>query len=298
MGTYPFTVNEDPLVVHAEMARHIGAFLGNAFFENLPKDKLFDYFRNHFLLANSLFAEEDHARKEGRENANLYYHCKEHAVYQATYDTITVVDAILKRNDKLSLHLTAEGAIAAVLAATYHDVGYVYGVEPDENYAARLNIHVTEGIRASDEILDIIPTPAFLNKTKIKRLVKLGMHVTNFPITQEHKNEARRLLDALSPKNRKEAHLVRIAVQLGDLGGQVARKDYRDLLKDLRVEQNCAEPGSGDELIGVDESDTQSKCHQFIEACIKPTVGKSANAIFKSQRNIFSEAWDQGSTID
>ena len=100
-------------------------------------------------------------REEEVPGANLYYHGRPHAVFQATYDALSIVHALIERNDPYSTrrpeekprvdpflkHLTPEVGIAIIFGSMFHDTGYVSD-GPVDNYALRLPIHVEQSMRS------------------------------------------------------------------------------------------------------------------------------------------------------
>ncbi len=291
IGHYPFSKNETSTMVHAEYGRHLARLLQSPMFTYHDRTKIFDYVINHFQRAESLFEVEHLARKEGKPNANLYYHGREYAVYQAGYDSVTIAIALLDKS-KVARYSTPEGILAILIAGANHDNGYVDGAPQDSNYAARQPIHVIESIRSALYNFDQIPVPSGLSTAKIRRLIPLGIHATNFPFTQLHTTERKGMLASLDPKERKEAIIVALSVQFADLGGQVARHDYLANLKDLRKEMNCTEKGLGDRIIGKDD-EMGVKCKAFIENIVERGVGRTANAFFGTKDNPFSLEWEK-----
>ncbi len=289
IGHYPFSKDEAPTMVHAEYGRHLARLLEQPLFAYHNRTKVFDYVITHFQRAESLFDEEQLARKKGEPNANLFYHGREHAVYQAGYDSVTIAIALLDKS-KVARYLTPESVLAILIASANHDNGYVDGAPQDSSYAARQPIHVVESIRSALNNFDQISVPNGLNSEKIRKLIPLGIHATNFPFTQVNVAERKEMLASMDPKERKEAIIVALSVQLADLGGQVARHDYLDNLKDLRREMNCVDEGLGNQIIGEDD-EMGMKCKLFIENVIEKTVGRTANAFFGSQDNPFTLDW-------
>ncbi len=291
IGHYPFEKGEASTKVHAEFGRHLSLLLEDPIFAHLNRDKIFLFTLTHFQKAEELFNQEEAERKRGESNANLFYHGKNHAVHQAAYDAVTVMKVFLKESPSAK-YITPEGVVATVISAGHHDNGYVYQMPEGTDYAKRQPVHVEESIRSALDIFEEIPVPSGLNSAKIKRLIPIGIHATNFPFTQEHKSERKKMLIDLDPKDKKEALVVALSVQLADLGGQVARPDYKSCLRDLRDELNCVNPGSGDEIIGTDDQ-VGEKCKWFIDNVVVPTVGKTANAFFANESNTFSTAWQK-----
>lgn len=252
-----------------------------------------DYLMEHFLFAESLFCYEEQAREEGIKDANLFYHGKEHAVYQTTYDVLYVLRSILKREDALSAKLTPEGIVSAFIAAVYHDSGYVAVSKLPCNYAARTPIHVSESIKMAYEALEKIEAPSFLDMAKIKKLTALGIYSTSFPFGQEQKEKIQEQLLDLDLPQKREAQIVRLAVQLADLGGQTARIDYTsELVLKLRKEMNGAASDLGTKIIGED-AEVAQKSTIFINHVVKPTVGKTANALLGKKDHQFAKEWER-----
>lgn len=291
IGSYPFTKEESPTRVHAELGHHLGHLLDFPIFDYLNRGKIFDYVLAHFQIAEAQFEQEETGRKSGKPNANLFYHGKEHAIYQATYDAITTSQAILTYS-KVSQYLTPEGVLAIIIASTYHDIGYVYETSEDTNYVLRQPVHVEESIRAAKIFLEKVPIPHDLGPTKLKSLVPVGIHATNFPFSTTNVEERRAMLEKLDPKEKKEALIVALSVQLADLGGQVARTDYLRNLVDLRQELNCISDGLGYDVLGQDD-EMSEKCKAFIENVVKKGVGKTANAFFGTNNHTFSRQWQK-----
>ncbi len=290
IGHYPFTAEEDEKIVKIATFQHMHKLLEHTVFENTNTQEAFLLFSQYYKTTKELFGCEENARKQGMAGANLFYHGKEHSIYQATYDAIMVTRAILERNDEFSGHVTPEGAFAIPIGALLHDIGYPLN-GPHENYAARTPVHVTEGMKGAEEIIEKLGVPKTMNMQRIKELVSLGIHTTNFPFTQEHKEEAREKLETFSPEKRKEAQIVRLAVQFADLGGQTARIDYYPhLVRKLREEMNAAKAGMGNIIIG-NEDELDTKCRGFMNFVVKQTVGKTGNAFFGEFSNPYFKAW-------
>lgn len=292
IGHYPFTKEEPETRIHLEFGRHLSTLLREPLFDYQDRGKMWDLWSEHFTLARSYFEKEEQARINGDPNANLFYHNKEHAVHQAGYDAATISIMNLRRN-QIAPFLTPEGISSIIIAAEHHDDGYVYQAPDGANYAARRPIHVNESIRAALDSIDEIGVPPSLSKTRIKELVQVGIHATNFPFSEDNKQERRQLVDGMDTKDKKEAVIVALSVQLADLGGQVARPDYKKrLLDDLRRELNCEEEGKGDEMIGVGE-EMSAKCNYFMENFVQTTVGKTARALYGVDNNTFVLEWEK-----
>lgn len=260
-------------------------------FEPKTKVEIAIFLDKYQFTAERMFVKEEEKRSLGLTGANLYYHGRPHAIYQAVYDATSLVNAI-SAHEGLNRHLTAEGALAIVLGAEFHDTGYVYNAPFGEvNYAKRAEGHVERSADALSDKIDQIGMPAEINSQKVKDLARLGIYNTTFPLTNEVKMALKVQTDRYAPKARAEAHIVRLAIQLADLGGQVARIDSTTLLNNLRAELNGANPGSGDEIIGVSEAEMSQKRREFINNHVIPYVGKAAAAFYKKPDNPFSLAW-------
>lgn len=292
IGHYPFEANEKPTIVHLHFARQMDELLQTEPFKGKDAAKLFNSFSNYFVFAEQLFTAEDEARRNNVDGANLYYHNREHAVYQATFDAITTTKAVLSRQDSLSSYLTAEGVTAIFVGAAFHDTGYVYEVGVGDNFAARTPIHVEESERALRETIAKIKLPSFINEAKVTEFAAMAIAATKFPYTNEQEEIAKQKLAPLDPKERKEANIVRLIVRFADLGGQTARKDYFMVhIKNLREEINTMSPDLGTSIIGIDE-EMDTKCREFIENVVYPTVGKTANAFF-TKENPYTIEWQR-----
>ncbi len=290
---YPFSAEEDKKVVKYAIRQQTKLLLRNPLFDNIDRRNTLSTINNYFDVAEKLFEHEEKQRLMGATGANLFYHGKEHAVYQTTYDGIVMSQAILS-NDNMKKHLTPDGALAITLGAMFHDAGYVFGVpHKNVNYAARVPVHVEESMKAVGKYIDEIGIPKEYDAEKVKKLAQIGIYNTSYPLTDRHKMVLKIQTDRLDPKTRKEAHLVRLAIQFADLGGQTARVDYfPKLAKRLRDEINGAIPGRGTEIIGTDD-ELPEKGVAFINRAVKKEVGKIANAFFGSYSNPFSNEWEK-----
>ena len=291
IGHYPFTEGEEPTVIHWEFGRALDKLLAEPLFEGTDRNKISDSLSRFFAAAEGLFVPESTARANHKEGANLYYHNVSHAVHQVTYDGVTALTAILARRDNLSAYLTREGIFGCLVGLMYHDSGYVYKAEIGGNHAARTPIHVEESVKAVKEALATIKTPSFLNSRRVEELATLAIEATKFPYTKEQEDAAHARLLQMDPKERKEAHIVRLAARLADLGGQTARRDYFSRhLPNLRLELNCIGECLGDTIIGTDDEISQ-KCREFIESVVESSVGKVADAFFKGPNNPYQVLW-------
>lgn len=288
---YPFRITDADKQITDAIGGKLYFFLNDLFPVKGFSGTTYAFILRHFQHSLSLFSEEERLRKLGNLRANLFYHNKHHALFQATYDGIGISKAILDQRKRFSRYLSTEGFLAIVLAAMYHDTGYVTSEKDPQNYAGLTPIHVEGSKKTFADTINLFGLPEFLNKDKILKLGVIGIHNTYFPYTSERKTERRVLIGQFStPEERKEAMIVGLAVQLTDLGGQVSRVDYfPNLIKALREEMNCANPGLGTAIIGKDE-ELETKCKDFTKAVILPTVGKTANAFFGKNNNL-SKIW-------
>lgn len=265
---YPFTETVGEEVVDFAIGQNLDSLLKLPFFDNYNKDELRETFSTYYSFAKLYFREEEELRKEGKPGANLYYHGKPHAVFSAPYDAISVFKGILQRNDKFSAHLTCEGVLAGIGGTTFHDVGYVSD-GPVENYAARTPIHVEESKTTFEATVRLLGLPKEIDTEKVIRLGKIGIHGTYFPFNPERLDELNKMLDGLTLEEKKEAQIVRLAVQLADLGGQCARPDYfPKLVMKLRDEMNEAQPDSGTKIIG-ENHELKKNCEFFLDTFVR-----------------------------
>lgn len=290
--TYPFKVTANSEVVHQTTREHFIQLLEEMNTRRQKKISLTRAFSDYYDNTLRMFEREEILRKSGDPSANLFYHDKHHAVHQATYDAISICKGLLQRPSYLSRHLTDEVAMATILGAMHHDVGYV-AIDGDcENYAARTPVHVERSIEVVAATIDEIKLPKSLEFSRVKRLAQIGIHATHFPFLAPRKAEYAALLQQFPIQERPEAMIVAKAVQLADLGGQVGRVDYNTAgLVNLRAEMNAANPQSnmGTIVIGQDHELAQ-KCRGFIEAMVFPTVGKTAKVLL-GRNNPFERAW-------
>lgn len=259
---YPFRATENREIIEETTSNHMLQLLQTPLFENVDRANLFSSFKTYYVFSNMLFNEEEELRAQNIPGANLYYHGREHAVQQVTYDAISIVGQILKREDSFSKHLTVEGTISIILGAMFHDTGYVSD-GPVENYAARTPIHVEESMKMFQSTINLLGLPEGIDMKKVIMLGKIGIHATHFPFTRARtsdKPEAQSKLEEmelmtqeLSIEEKREAQIVRLSVQLADLGGQCARKDYFPTqVVNLRRELDSVTPELGTKIIGND----------------------------------------------
>lgn len=293
--TYPHLIDTPEEHVFQSMKENFYGLANDLDFSNPRAKALYRCFEELYASANHLFDPEEKARLYEEPGANLYYHGKPHAVFQAGYDGISIARAIISRKnserDNFAKHLSPEGALAIIFGAMFHDSGYVTGFEGEcENYAARTPVHVEQSLRTFEEIGNQVQLPQFLDRNKIIQLTKIGIHSTHFPFTPERKQERLELVKQSDwPK---EAMIVALATQLADLGGQLARRDYGTSgLVTLRQEMNAANPDAnlGTIVIGEDQV-LLDKFRGFLGGLVLPTVGKVAHAFFGPQ-NRYLEQW-------
>lgn len=295
---YPFKLFESEKVVKGAYNHQLDQLVRVLPLTPIRRNRVFKFLESHFLLAESHFSFEEQCRMRGFKNADLFYHRKEHAVYQAGYDSVTILRSLLSRGDNLSNHLSLEGIVAGVLAAPNHDTGYVVVDKVPQSYASLTPIHVEKSMQVVKDAIEKLPPPEFLDADKIASIAAIAIHSTHFPFDKSRASEMRHLIDHLTQEERKEAHIIRLGVQLADLGGQVARIDYVDLLKDLKEEINRAQPGVGTTIIGEDH-EMASKCRGFIDYCVRNgQVGKTANAFFGTRDHTFAREWEKHGVVD
>lgn len=259
---YPFTANENKETVEEATSNHMLRLIQSPLFESVDRANLLSSFKTYYAFSSMLFNEEEELRAQNVPGANLYYHGREHAIQQVTYDAISIVSEILKREDAFSNHLTVEGALSIILGAMFHDTGYVSD-GPVENYAARTPIHVEESMKMFQSTLNLLGLPEEIDIKKVIKVGKIGIHGTHFPFTQKRTGdkpeiqsrleEAELMMQELSIEEKKEAQIVRLSVQLADLGGQCARKDYFPTqVLNLRRELDSVAPDLGRKVVGND----------------------------------------------
>jgi hypothetical protein len=306
---YPFTAEEPEKNVHTTIKEEFAGLLEMPLFKGVDTEKIMSRFFTHYCMVNMLFTEEEELRKNNTPGANLYYHGRPHAIFQVTRDSITIVKGILQRNDKFSKHLTIEGVLGIIKGGLFHDTGHVSAGRV-ENYAARTENHVEESKKELARMLRLLSYPKGIDNEKVIRLGQIGIHGTYFPFTPERMKEAREMIDQLPTEERKEAQIVRLTVQLADLGGQCARPDYFPTqIKNLRDELNEYEPGKGTRAIG-EEHELEEKKERFINTYVKqppkfegtrkgikvptrsPNVETTALAFFGEEKSKpFRDAW-------
>lgn len=289
---YPFSSQEPIDNVRTTLCEEMKTLVVELGLSSAQEQEWAHYFTLHLVKTEDMYLFEERLREQGEARANLSYHGRRHGVYQVAYDSIGLVKAILAREDALSRYLSLEVIFAAVDSEIKHDSGYVEDSN-SPNFAARLPIHVIRSMAIAREINNEIGLPSFLNPEKVNELEEIGIHATNFPFDEDRRRELSQMLENLQYSTRQEAHIVRLISSLADLGGQVARIDYTELLFDLRNEFNSEKAGKGDEIIGLDHDEMARKCRGFIEnVIIKGNVGKIANA-FLGPDNIYQKAWTE-----
>lgn len=288
---YPFRMDESELVVENAVFGQMRKLVDEPVFELRDTESILQWLQKHFLKARFMFLDEEELRRKGSGQGDLYYHGKEHSVFQTTFDAISVIRAVLSRKDRLSSHLTCEGVLATVIASMYHDTGFVDMPYDGYSYAKNLNIHVNESIKVAVKSLDMWEIPNGLDSERLKKFIVIGIHGTYFPYGEKEAAEGKKLLNKFHPRDRKEAQIIRLAVQFADLGGQAARVDQvPDGLKKLRREMNEIRWGLGNEAMGEDH-ELADKRRQFIEFVIDKTVGKTGNAFFGTPDHSFAREW-------
>lgn len=284
---YPFLSTEDRSLVEFETEKHMHEILQLPIFDGHDRNLLLSRLNTFYAFANMEFNEEEELRTNGFKGANLYYHGRPHGVMQTTYDGISIAKAILQRDDAFSHHLTLEGVLSIVLGSMFHETGYV-NAGPVENYAARSPIHVEESIKTYSSYIDLLGLPAGIDIDKVKKMGGIGIYSTHFPFTDTHLEEIRKMTQELTTDDRKEAQIVRLSIQLADLGGQCARPDYYpNLVVNLRQELNEGKPDLGNETIGKDCEMAENRA-VFLETNLKAgsdrkTVGNTLNAFFDKE---------------
>ncbi len=292
---YPFKLEENESVIHNGVLSQIEKLASCDVFPETEREEVVKYLYLHFLRSRFLFLDEEQLRGMGFSNANLFYHGAPHAVFQATYDALCVTRAILSRKDRFSSHLTPESAFAIPSAAVYHDTGFAYQKHVLVNCAGMSPVHVEESKRSAVESIDLLGLPNFLDPEKTKKLVEIGIHGSYFPYDSQRQKEGEDLMRDLPPELKKEAQIVRLAVQFADLGGQSARIDqFPEGLKNLRKELNCIRDGLGTQVIGEDD-ELDQKRQDFINFVVEKTVGKTGNAFFGTRDHSFSREWHRAS---
>lgn len=295
LGHYPFTGEEEPSRIHSELRFAFNTLLEKPLFGDIDKKHLERSVAHLYIRAERMFAQEEQARQNGEDGANLYYHNVNHAVRQATWDGAITLNAILAPDNENGTKLTKEAVLGGLTGLTYHDTGLVFGTKPGENYAARGPIHVQESVKAMSEALTCVDLPQRLDKEKIRIFATLAIEATEFPYTAEQEQAAEAKISELSQADQEAAQIVRHVARLADLGGQTARNDYRAVhLANLRREMNCAQEGLGDRLIGQDH-EIDEKCKEFMENVVDRTVGRYARALLGPKSTIYISAWEKQS---
>ncbi|MCL6096169.1 MAG: hypothetical protein M1444_00585 [Patescibacteria group bacterium] len=292
---YPFRMDESEFVVENAVFGQMRKLLDEPVFESRDKESTLQWLQKHFLRARFMFLDEEELRKKGSGQGDLFYHGKEHSVFQTTYDAITVIRAVLSRKDRFSSHLTYDGVVATVIASMYHDTGFVDMPYSGASYAKNSSIHVDESIKVAVKSLDMWEIPKGLDNERLRNFIVIGIHGTYFPYGEKEATEGRKLLNELHPRDRKEAQIVRLAVQFADLGGQTARIDQNPEGRiRLREEMNRIRFGLGTKLIGADH-ELDEKRREFVDFVVEKTVGKTGNAFFGTRDHSFSREWHKTS---
>lgn len=290
---YPFRMDESEFVVENAIFEQMRKLVDEPIFEQRDRESILQWLQKHFSRARFMFLDEEELRKKGSTQGDLYYHGKEHSVFQTTYDVLEEMRAILSRKDRLSSHLTCEGVLAPVVSSIYHDTGFVDMPYNGYSYAKNCDIHVSESIKVAVKSLDMWEIPEKLDSERLKKFVIIGIHGTYFPYGEKEAAEGRKLVNRLHPRDRKEAQIIRLAVQFADLGGQTARIDhYPEGVKNLRLELNHIRFGLGTQVMGEDH-ELEQKREEFVEFVVKKTVGKTGNAFFGTNDHSFAREWNR-----
>ncbi len=297
---YKYKLDEDPGTIRRAFDTQYKQLTNSLAVPEKSKPLVLATLKDHYTHVENLGLQEQQARKCGDKRANLYYHDLNH-FWQAGFDGLSIARAIKVSNRPLATHLSPEGGIAIAIATWFHDIGEITAspvmefAEIEEQYftdekfdslAKHKPIHVYASMDYAQRILRDIPFPKPLDNAKIIELVTQGIHNTLFPWTEEKSQERRAMLTFATPKLWKEAMIVRLAVQLADLGGQSIRVDQiPEGIKRLRAEENEIKPGSGVKNLGTDKQ-IRNKAIWFTEHMLIPTVGVNANALL-GRENVF-----------
>lgn len=330
---YPYEATENQKTVEYATEVSLVKLLETPLFASFDASEILYTFETYYSFAENLFVEEEKLRQQDTPGANLYYHGIPHAISQVTYDAVSITRAIIERDDAFSRHLTAEGAIAIILGALFHDIGYVSEGRVD-NYAARTQIHVEESMNMLSSTIDLLGLPASLDWEKVKNLGRIGIHGTHFLFTrarsedkpsvpsrleeakklvQQNLEDTKKFMQHMTPEEqkealneeRKEAQIVRLAVQFADLGGQCARPDYfPEQVRNLREEMNGANPGLGTLIVG-EEHELETKREYFINNFVEkaPPAPRTKRIIvtgkemFVPEKALVSQAPKVGITV-
>lgn len=288
---YPLKIGENPETVDKIVLDQMTklCFETPLFYKN--RGEMLWYMYAHYANAILRFSKEEKMRNYGNPNANLFYHNRDHAVYQTGFDATAITRAILRRQDQnpqdgLAKHLSLEGAFSIPVAGVHHDEGYVYEADACESFVHRTPIHIEESKKAAIDAIDRIGLPDGMDIDRVKRLVAIGIHGTSFPYSQpDCKGEipsetVKKMINELPIEWRKEAQIVRLSVQFADLAGQTTRVDqFPNGLNNLRKEMNIMETQKGDIIIGKDYDEMEEKWECFLEF-VRKTVGKTGRAFF------------------
>lgn len=303
---YPYKLDENITIVRRAFGTQYRNLLNELPFNEKRKIGLFRILSWHFLEMERLGLAEIKERRLNPKKVNLFYHNLNH-FYQTGFDCAAIATSILKQKSPLSSHLSPEGALAVAIAGIKHDIGMITGspiLETVQKHGIAFNntytypslahhtpIHVDASMEHTRTTLSTVPFPTFLNNQKVIELAVQGIHNTHFPWTPERTKERQLMLSETTPEQWKEAMIVRLVVQLADLGGQSARIDqFPKGLIALRDEMNSAQPGLGTTIIGKD-AELLEKNKAFYLYVIKPSVGKTANAFF-GKNNTYNKRWE------
>lgn len=287
---YPFTRDDNRLLIKAQVGRQYRHALNTLNIPAEQKTELYIYTWAHLEMAEGFFLTAEKAREIGCLYADAFYHDVIHGVYQTGFHTASNIIALAQRRDLLSAHLTLESVVSMLVGAPNHDIGYVTGAV-GESHAGRRPIHVVESMKTSVEALDIITPPTFLDLSRVKIYTPFSIHRTNFPFNADRKQEMKQFLKEMDPKDRVIAMVAATVLQLADFGGQIACSDYFSRwLPLLRTEYNSEEPMKGTNIVGTDEQ-MLGKYEWFLNNMVIPTVGKTADAFFRTDNSSYLKEW-------
>lgn len=290
---YPLAIGANPDKAKKYVTRKVNSFISDEIFNGIDRDEVRTGIFTHLRFAEREFVREEEARKRNLPGADLYYHGRPH-FFQAIYDTIAILEALARHNKQISKLLTARVCIAAIVASTYHDIGYVHQLKPGRSAAKRRPIHVElSKYVASRNVLDSNTFESF-DREMLSSYIYIAIHGTHFPYKEEKAQEAERLISQLPESAQEEARLTLKVVRLADLGGQTARPDQFNVgLKMLRREMNHEEKGKGTAEIGTDLRINERR-YGFVRGVVIPTVGEIAAELFGSHDNPYERAWTRG----
>ncbi len=262
-------------------------------------------FKSLIELVDSRFTPVEKAAKGGEFQANIPYHSRPH-FWQTAYDSINTASVLFKSGlvpPHLALDLPQNGL--------GHDLGYIgpLGIR-FPTYADRVTVHVEASMAKLILWRKEFGFPSFQTDEEKEMSIwgtVLATHATHFrdPATMARLLGSRsRIIEIFADKfagvmTRKyllsAAQWIIDAAQFADLGGQVARPDYDELLPDLRREMNEAtpkgEPLKGDTKIGITPEEMKHKGSEFVKSFIlNGRPNETARALF-GDNNAYEQAW-------